>query len=156
VEILFAKAKRLERKARSLTRKSLSYRKSCEVPRIGNAFADKRVDTMEVKGRDAISGLPRTLELDSNEIRKALKEPTDEILDGIKSVLERTPPELAADIVERGIVLTGGGCLLRGLEHYLTKETGVPVFRAENPLTCVVLGTGRYLDELKYIKPGIR
>ncbi|MBX9743979.1 MAG: rod shape-determining protein [Chlamydiales bacterium] len=123
---------------------------------IGNAFADKRVDTMEVKGRDAISGLPRTLELDSNEIRKALKEPTDEILDGIKSVLERTPPELAADIVERGIVLTGGGCLLRGLEHYLTKETGVPVFRAENPLTCVVLGTGRYLDELKYIKPGIR
>ncbi len=88
--------------------------------------------------------------------RKALKEPTDEILDGIKSVLEPTPPELAADIVEGGIVLSGGGCLLSGIGHYITKETGVPVFRAENPLTCVVLGTGRYLDELKYIKPGIR
>ncbi|EMO17175.1 rod shape-determining protein [Leptospira interrogans] len=123
---------------------------------IGNAFPEKKAETMEVRGRDAISGLPRTLELESNEIRKALKEPTDEILDGIKRVLERTPPELASDIVERGIVLTGGGCLLRGLEMYLSKETGVPVFRAENPLTCVVLGTGKYLDELKYIKPGIR
>ena len=122
---------------------------------IGNAYMDKRVDTMEVKGRDAISGLPRTLELESTEIRKALKEPIDQILDGIKRVLEKTPPELSADIVERGIILTGGGCLLRGLETYISRETGVPVFRAENPLTCVVLGTGKYLDELKYIKRGV-
>jgi rod shape-determining protein MreB len=123
---------------------------------IGNAYMDKRTDTMEVKGRDAISGLPRTLELDSNEIRKALKEPTDQILDGVKRVLEKTPPELSADIVERGIILTGGGCLLRGLEYFISRETGVPVFRAENPLTCVVLGTGKYLDELRYIKRGVK
>jgi len=111
---------------------------------------------MELRGRDAISGLPRTLEVDSNEIRKALKETTDIILEGIKSSLEKTPPELAADIVERGIVMTGGGSLLKGLDKYVSKETGVPVFRAENPLICVALGTGRYLEELKNIRPGFK
>jgi rod shape-determining protein MreB len=123
---------------------------------LGNAFPEKNVEIMELRGRDAISGLPRTLEVDSNEIRKALKETTDIILEGIKSSLEKTPPELAADIVERGIVMTGGGSLLKGLDKYISKETGVPVFRAENPLICVALGTGRYLEELKNIRPGFK
>jgi len=117
--------------------------------RLGNAFPEKKIETMELKGRDAISGLPRTLEIDSTEIRKALKEPVDQILDAIKHTLERTPPELAADIVERGIVLSGGGSLLKGLDKYISKETGVPVIRAENPLTCVVMGAGRFLEEIK-------
>ncbi len=122
---------------------------------IGSAFQYKRVEAMVVRGRDAISGLPRTLELDSNEIHKALREPLEVILEAIKNSLEETPPELAADIVERGIILTGGGCLLKGLDKFISKETGVPVFRAENPLTCVVLGTGKYLDELRYIRSSI-
>lgn len=117
--------------------------------RLGNAFPEKKSETMELKGRDAISGLPRTLEIDSSEIRKALKEPVEQILDGIKHALEKTPPELAADIVERGIVMSGGGSLLKGLDKYISKETGVPVIRAENPLTCVVLGAGKFLDEIK-------
>ena len=123
---------------------------------IGNSFPEKKVETMELRGRDAISGLPRTLQIDSNEIRKALREPIDAVLEALKNTLERTPPELAADIVERGIIMTGGGCLLKGLDKYLSKETGVPVLRAENPLTCVVLGTGKYLDELKYIRSSIK
>jgi rod shape-determining protein MreB len=117
--------------------------------RLGNAFPEKKVEIMELKGRDAISGLPRTLEIDSAEIRKALKEPVELILEGIKHVLEKTPPELAADIVERGIVMTGGGSLLKGLDKYISKETGVPVILAENPLTCVVLGAGKFLEEIK-------
>lgn len=116
--------------------------------RLGNAYPEKNVETMEIKGRDAISGLPRTLEIDSNEVREALKETVDMILEAIKNTLEKTPPELAADISDRGIVLTGGGCLLKGLDKYLSKETGVPVFRAENPLICVALGTGKYLEAL--------
>ncbi len=78
-----------------------------------------------------------------------MKEPVDQILDAIKHVLERTPPELAADIVERGIVMTGGGSLLKGLDKFISKETGVPAIRAENPLTCVVMGAGKFLEEIK-------
>lgn len=122
---------------------------------LGNIFPDKKVEVMEIKGRDAISGLPRTLEIDGSEIRKAVKEPVDQILDGVKGTLERTPPELAADIVERGIVLTGGGSLLKGLDKFLSKETGVPVFRSENPLTCVVLGCGKFLEEIKFYRTNI-
>ena len=117
--------------------------------RLGNVFPEKKVETMELKGRDAISGLPRTLEIDSVEIRKSLKEPVEQILEGIKHALEKTPPELAADIVERGIVMTGGGALLKGLDKFISKETGVPVILAENPLTCVVLGAGKFLEEIK-------
>jgi len=119
---------------------------------IGNAFNEKKNDTYELKGRDAMSGLPRTLIVDSNEVRKALKEPLDAVLEGAIHVLERTPPELSADITERGIVLTGGGSLLKGLDKFLSKETGVPVILAENPLNCVAIGTGKYLEELKNIK----
>lgn len=117
--------------------------------RLGNAFPEKKVETMELKGRDAISGLPRTLEIDSVEIRKSLKEPVEQILEGVKHALERTPPELAADIVDHGIVMTGGGALLKGLDKYISKETGVPVILAENPLTCVALGAGKFLEEIK-------
>jgi len=119
---------------------------------IGNAFNDKKSETFELKGRDSMSGLPRTLTIDSNEIRKALKEPLDAVLEGAIHVLERTPPELAADITERGIVLTGGGSLLKGLDKFIAKETSVPVIRAENPLNCVAIGTGKYLEELRNIK----
>lgn len=123
---------------------------------IGNAHTDKRTETFELKGRDAMSGLPRTLQIDSIEVRKALKEPIDAILEGTVRALERTPPELAADIVERGMVMTGGGSLLKGLDNFLAKETGVPVIRAENPLNCVALGTGKYLEEIRYIKQGMK
>ena len=119
---------------------------------IGNAFPSKKVESMEFRGRDALNGLPKTIEVDSNEIRKAIHEPLKDILEAIKRTLERTPPELAADIVERGIILTGGGCLLKGLDKFLSRETGVPVFRAENPLTCVVLGTGKYLESMRDIR----
>lgn len=119
--------------------------------RIGNAFPEKNVEKMELRGRDAISGLPKTIEIDSVEIRKALKEPVDQILDAIKHALSKTPPELAADIIDRGIVMTGGGSLLKGLGKYISKEAGVPVILTETPLTCVVLGAGKFLEELKNI-----
>jgi rod shape-determining protein MreB len=118
---------------------------------IGNVYptSGKKVKTMEIRGSDAISGLPRTMEIDSNEIRKPLKEVVDQIIEVVKKTLEETPPELAGDIMERGIVLTGGGALLEGLDVYITKETGVPAIKAEEPLLCVALGTGKFLDELK-------
>lgn len=109
------------------------------------------LETFELRGRDAISGLPTTLTINDADVYSALKEPILSILEATKSVLERTPPELSADIVERGIVMTGGGCLLRDLDTFLSKETGVPVFRAEDPLNCVVLGTGKYLEQLSKI-----
>ncbi len=119
---------------------------------IGNVYPEKEIQTVEIRGRDSISGLPRILTLDSVEIREALQEPTNIVMEEIKKTLDQTPPELAADIVERGIVMTGGGSLLRGFAKLISKETGVPVILAENPLTCVVLGTGKFLEELKYLK----
>lgn len=119
---------------------------------IGNAYPAKTVKKMEVKGRDAVNGLPRTLILDSEEIRDSIKEQLTAIREGIVSTLEETPPELSADIMERGIVLAGGGALLKGLSEFISKETNVPVFLADNPLTCVVLGAGRYLDELEKVR----
>jgi rod shape-determining protein MreB len=119
---------------------------------IGNVYPEKEVQSFEIRGRDSISGLPRILTVDSVEIREALQEPTTMVLEEIKKTLDQTPPELAADIVERGIVMTGGGSLLKGFPKLISKETGVPVILAENPLTCVVLGTGKFLDELKYLK----
>lgn len=118
---------------------------------IGNAYRLKDIKKMEVKGRDAVTGLPRTLIMDSEEIREALKDQLNAILEGIVNTLEETPPELSADIMERGIVLAGGGALLKGLPEFISKETNVPVFLADNPLTCVVVGAGRYLDELEKI-----
>lgn len=114
--------------------------------RIGNATADKKIEKMEIKGTDAITGLPRRLEIDSVEVRDALQEPITAIVDEIKRTLGQTPPELAADIVERGIVLTGGGSLLKGLDTLIANETGVPAFRAEDPMNCVALGAGMYFE----------
>jgi len=119
---------------------------------IGNAYPSKETKKMEVKGRDSNNGLPRTLIIDSEEIREAIKKELFAIRDAIVETLEETPPELSADIIERGIVLAGGGALLKGLPDFISKETNVPVIVADNPLTCVVLGAGRYLDEIAKIK----
>ena len=116
---------------------------------IGNADSDQKIGRMEIKGRDAITGLPRRLEVDSIEVCEALQEPTRQILEEIKRALGQTPAELASDIVERGIVMTGGGSLLRGLPRLIGRETGVPVMVAEQPLLCVALGAGKYFDNLR-------
>ncbi len=108
--------------------------------------------TMEIKGRDLISGIPKTVTITEEEIREALVEPVNIILDTIKIILENTPPELAADIVDRGIVLAGGGALLRGLDSLIKGKTGLPVIVADDPLTAVVRGVGRMLDDLELLK----
>jgi rod shape-determining protein MreB len=120
--------------------------------RIGNATADKKIEKMEIKGTDAITGLTRRLEIDSVEVRDALQEPITAIIEEIKRTLGQTPPELAADIVERGIVLTGGGSLLKGLDTLIANETGVPAFLAEDPMNCVALGAGMYFEYEKGIR----
>lgn len=105
-----------------------------------------------IKGRDLISGIPKTLVIDDGEIRDALSEPISAIVNAIKVALENTPPELAGDIIDRGIVLTGGGSLLRGMDTRLREETGLPIITVDNPLTTVVLGTGKVLDELDLLR----
>jgi rod shape-determining protein MreB len=119
---------------------------------IGNAYATDEVMTMEIKGRDLVAGVPKTLVMNSDEVREALAEPVNQIVDSVRSVLERTPPELAADIVDRGIVLTGGGAQLRSLDVLLREETGLPVMVSDSPECAVVLGTGRALDELALLR----
>ena len=111
-----------------------------------NGIEDEEI---EVKGRDLVEGIPKIAHVTSNEIRQALREPVDEIIRGVKRTLEETPPELAADIVDRGIVMTGGGALLRGLDVYLRERTNLPINVVEDPLTCVVLGAGKVLDDLE-------
>ena len=107
---------------------------------------------MEVKGRDLVAGVPKTLEIKSDEVHEALSEPINAVVESVKIALERTPPELAADIVDKGIVLVGGGSLLRNLDILLRETTGLPVMLAEDPLTAVAIGTGRTLDELPLLK----
>ena len=119
---------------------------------IGNAYRLEEIESMEIKGRDLIAGVPKTIVVTSDEIREALAEPVGAIVEAVRSVLERTPPELAADIVDRGIVLTGGGSLLRNLDVLLREETGLPVMVSDSPECAVVLGTGRALDELALLK----
>ena len=119
---------------------------------IGNAYRLDEVESMEIKGRDLIAGVPKTIVVTSDEIREALSEPVGAIVEAVRSVLERTPPELAADIVDRGIVLTGGGSLLRNLDVLLREETGLPVMVSDSPECAVVLGTGRALDELALLR----
>ncbi|MBI4679010.1 MAG: rod shape-determining protein [Elusimicrobia bacterium] len=115
---------------------------------IGSVFPLKEEKTMEVKGRDQATGLPKTTLITSEEVRQSLMEPTQLILDVIKNTLEETPAELAADLVDRGIMLAGGGSLLRGLPDLIRQETELPVHRSADPLSCVALGTGRFLEEL--------
>jgi rod shape-determining protein MreB len=103
--------------------------------------------TMEIQGRENVTGLPRSVSVSTGEVVEALAEPLQQIANVVKGVLSNTPPELASDIIDRGIVLTGGGALLRGMDRFLTKETGVPCYRAENPMICVAVGAGRALED---------
>ncbi|MBX5475649.1 MAG: rod shape-determining protein [Clostridia bacterium] len=119
---------------------------------IGSAYPSHDDATMEIRGRDLVTGLPKTITLTAEEVRHALEDPISGIIEAVKVTLERTPPELAADIMDRGIVLTGGGSLLRGFDRRLSEETGMPVIIAEDPLLCVVKGTGRFLDEIENVK----
>lgn len=117
--------------------------------KIGSVYATGEEARMEVRGRDMVEGLPKTIEVSSEEVREALSDPAAQIVEKVKNVLELTPPELSSDIIERGITLTGGGALLRGLDQLLSIETNIPVHIAEDPLSCVAIGTGRALDEIK-------
>jgi rod shape-determining protein MreB len=119
---------------------------------IGCAYPDNELRTVEVKGRDLISGIPKIIEIDSEEVREAILEPVSIIVDTIKDALEQCPPELAADIVDRGIVLTGGGALLRNLDILLKEETCLPITIANDPLSTVARGAGMALDELDLLK----
>src|ERR1700736_6595771 len=116
---------------------------------IGSAFPGSEVKEMEVKGRNLSEGIPRSFTISSNEILEALTDPLNQIVSAVKSALERTPPELGADIAERGMVLTGGGALLRDVDRLLMEETGLPVIVADDPLTCVVRGCGRALENME-------
>lgn len=120
--------------------------------KIGSVFPLPEEQTMEVKGRDQVTGLPKTITITSEEIRQALSEPVKLIIEVVKQTLEETPAELSADLVDRGIVLAGGGCLLRGFPELLSQETELPVTRSADPLSCVVMGCGRYLEELDNLK----
>jgi rod shape-determining protein MreB len=120
--------------------------------RIGSAAPIGDRLTMEVKGHDLVAGIPKTLLISDTEIREALMEPVSNIVETVRIALERTPPELAADIVDKGIVLAGGGALLRGLDFLLREETGLPITMAEDPLSAVVLGAGHLLDELELLR----
>jgi rod shape-determining protein MreB len=119
---------------------------------IGTAFPEEDIKTVDVKGRDMVTGIPKTIEISSVEITEAIQEPINAIVDGVKTALERTPPELASDIVDRGIVLAGGGALLRNLDVLLREQTGLPIIVCDSPLTAVVLGSGKCLDELDLLK----
>lgn len=116
---------------------------------IGSAFPQGKEESMEIRGRDLVSGLPKTIRVTSEEIMRALTEPVAAILEAIKVTLERTPPELAADIMDRGIVMTGGGSLLRGFDRLVSEETGMPVHVAEEPLLCVVRGTAKVVEDIE-------
>ena len=116
---------------------------------IGAAYRKPEVLTMEVKGRNLVTGLPKTIEVNSDETLEALREPAMQIVDSVHNVLERTPPELAADVYERGIVLTGGGSLLSGLDALIEEKTGINTVIADNPLTAVAIGTGKFIEGVK-------
>ncbi|MDE6314806.1 MAG: rod shape-determining protein [Lachnospiraceae bacterium] len=114
--------------------------------KIGSAFKRPEVDTMDVRGRNLVTGLPKTVTVTSEETEEALRDTTAQIVEAVHSVLEKTPPELAADIADRGIVLTGGGSLLRGLEELIEHKTGINTMTAEEPMTCVAIGTGKFVE----------
>ncbi|KYG91642.1 rod shape-determining protein [Metasolibacillus sp. FSL H7-0170] len=119
---------------------------------IGSARADDNNAMMDIRGRDLVTGLPKTIEITAQEISESLRESVTAIIDGVKRTLEQTPPELSADVMERGIVLTGGGALLQNLDKVISSETNMPVFIAEDPLDCVAIGTGKALDNIDLIR----
>ena len=116
--------------------------------RIGSAYPRPESVTVDVRGRNLVTGLPKTITVTSEETEEALKDTTSQIVEAVHSVLEKTPPELAADIADRGIVLTGGGSLLYGLEELIESKTGITTMTAEDPMTAVAIGTGRYVEFL--------
>ncbi len=120
--------------------------------KIGSAYPLEEELTMEVRGRDLVAGLPKMVIVSSEEIREALADPISQIIESVRITLERTPPELSADLIERGIVMAGGGSLLKGLDKLIQEETGLPVHVADDPLTAVALGTGKVLSEIHYLK----
>lgn len=120
--------------------------------KIGSAYKLEKEPSMEVKGRDLVAGLPKTISITSQEIREALLEPISTIVDSVRITLESCPPELSADLVDRGLILAGGGALLRGLDKLLSEETGLPIHVAEDPLSAVAEGTGKALSELKFLR----
>jgi rod shape-determining protein MreB len=119
---------------------------------IGNAYPLEQQLTMEVKGRDLVAGIPKTVVVNSDELREALSEPINAIVEAVLLALERTPPELAADIVDKGVVLTGGGALLKNIDVLLREETGLPVMVSDDPISAVVLGSGKTLDHIELLK----
>ena len=139
----------LKRKYNLLIGERTAEAVKCE---IGSAWPMKEERTIEIKGRDLVEGVPKTLAISDSEIREALTETINSIVEAVRMALERTPPELSADIMDKGIVLSGGGALLHGLDARLRAETGLPVVPAEDPLACVVLGTGRVLEELDLLR----
>lgn len=122
---------------------------------IGAAIRGVREGTLEVRGRDLLTGLPKTVRMEVNETCEALDEPVSRIVQCVKKVLEDTPPELSADVMDRGIVMTGGGSMLYGLDMLIQKETGIPTYLAEDPLSCVALGTGKALDNIDKLEDSI-
>ena len=122
---------------------------------IGSALPMEEEATIEVRGRDQVGGLPRTIRVTSSEVTEAISEPLAAISGVVRSVLEKTPPELASDIIDRGMVLVGGGALLRNMDRFLTKETGVPCFVAENPMACVAIGAGRALEQIDMLRQSL-
>jgi rod shape-determining protein MreB len=119
---------------------------------IGSAYPGDEIRTMEIKGRDLVGGVPKTVVISEEEIRDSILDPINQIVEAVRFSLERTPPELAADIVDRGVTLAGGGALLRNLDLLLREETGLLVMTADDPLTAVVMGAGKALDELSLLK----
>jgi rod shape-determining protein MreB len=121
---------------------------------IGSAFAleGEKDEHAEIRGRDLVSGLPKTVVISAAEVREAIDEPVNSIIDAVKTTLDQCPPELAGDVMDRGVVLTGGGALLRGLDERLRRETGMPIHIAENPLDSVVLGSGRCVEEFEALQ----
>ncbi len=119
---------------------------------VGSAYPKEQEESLDVRGRDLVTGLPKTLRITSTEIMEALREPVTSIIDAIKLTLEKTPPELAADIMDKGIMLTGGGALLDGLDRLVHQETGMPVNSAEDPLDCVALGAGKVVEEIETLR----
>ena len=123
--------------------------------KIGSALPQKEKESMEIRGRDLINGLPKTITITNNEITEAISDPLREIIRAIKNVLQKTPPELAADIMNKGMVLSGGGALLKNFDELISQATGVPCYIADDPLTCVAKGTGVTLENLEVYKRSI-
>ncbi len=139
----------LKRKYNLLIGEQSAERVKCQ---LGNAHPSEALDTIEVKGRDLLAGVPKTVIINGDEVREALAEPINAIVEAVMIALERTPPELSADIVDKGIVLTGGGALLKNLDVLLREETGLPVTRCDDPVSAVVLGSGKALDQIELLR----